>query len=50
MINKKPFIIVVEENKIVATIADAVIKANVSNIFKVHTWNLICISARQDQK
>ena len=47
---KKPIIIVVEENKIVGSIADAVIKANVSNNFKVHTWNLICISARQDQK
>ena len=42
--------VVVEDKNIVASIADAVIKANVVNAYKVHTWNLICISGRQDQR
>ena len=40
----------VEEKKIVASIADAVVGANVTSDYKFHTWNFICITGRQEQE
>ena len=42
--------LVIEEKKIVASIADASIRANVSDVYKFHTWNFICITGRQEQE
>jgi hypothetical protein len=53
-LNEKPEHIfslsVVEEKKIVASIADASIRTNVSSVYKFHTWNFICVTGRQEQE
>ena len=41
---------VVEEKKLVASIADASIRTNVSSVYKFHTWNFICVTGRQEQE
>ena len=49
----KELISVMDEKRIVARIADATVRAkqngNKTN-FKTHTWNLICVTARQQER